>query len=76
MQLWIIIYSHRHGVDAWPVISKESPDLEKVADDMQGWEPDREEYLEVRGPWTMREGSPLNGIPVSLWLPGEQPRLK
>jgi len=57
-QLWIIIYTHRHGVDAWPEMSKEIPDLEKVAKELDDFEPDREEYLEVRGPWTMCAGSP------------------
>ena len=51
-QFWIVIYSHRHGIDTWPVWGKTPPDLDMVANHLEDWEPDREEYLELVGPFT------------------------
>ena len=49
--IWIVLYHHRHGTDAWPYVSVAAPDLEVVASDLDDWEPDRDEYLETFGPF-------------------------
>ncbi len=46
-RLWIIVYSHRHGIDAWPVLSTNTPNLELIAAELDNWEPDRDEYLDA-----------------------------
>ena len=51
MNIWVVIYEHRHGVDAWPVLSKEQPTEDEVIAGLEEWEPDRGETIEVRGPW-------------------------
>ena len=54
-KIWIVIYSHKHGVDAWPVIQNEedpAPTQESVIAGLQDWEgEEKEEYLEIMGPW-------------------------
>ena len=50
-QLWIVQYHHRHGTDTWPVYSAEAPDLEAEADALDDFEEDRDEYLELSGPF-------------------------
>lgn len=49
-QLWIVVYQHRHGTDAWPVWGESPPSLEKVASELDDFEPDRE-YLSLSGPF-------------------------
>jgi hypothetical protein len=46
--MWIIVYHHRHGIDAW--LEMKTPDLDKIAADLDDFEPDREEWLEVIAP--------------------------
>ena len=48
-KLWIITYSHRHGVDAWPVLSTKMPCAETIASELDDFEPDRGEYVDVVG---------------------------
>ncbi len=51
-RLWIIVYHHRHGCDAWPTYGATEPDLDLVAKDLDNWEPEREEWLELFGPFS------------------------
>jgi len=51
MRIWIIIYTHRHGNDVWPVCQKESPDWNEEVAKLDDWEPEREEWLEIFGPF-------------------------
>ena len=51
MKLWIIVYSHRHGYDSWPVFQDTQPDLDEVAKELDDFEEDREEWLEAFGPF-------------------------
>lgn len=51
MKVWIVIYEHRHGVDAWPVFSEEQPTDEEVIAGLDDWEPEKGETIEIRGPW-------------------------
>ena len=48
--LYIAIYTHRHGVDVWPIWSKELPKIEENLP--EDWEPDRDdEFFEIAGPF-------------------------
>tara|TARA_B100000497_G_scaffold125753_1_gene162930 strand:- start:1858 stop:2106 length:249 start_codon:yes stop_codon:yes gene_type:complete len=52
-KIWIVIYSHKHGVDAWPVIQNEedpAPTEEQIIASLDTWEGE-EEQLEILGPW-------------------------
>ena len=46
IRAWIVRYHHRHGEDCWLEYSENEPDLEKIADNLDDFEPHREEYLE------------------------------
>lgn len=56
MRVWVIVFEHEHGVDAWPVFQPTT--IEQARDQVlkeTGEEPqylDREDvHVEVRGPW-------------------------
>lgn len=55
MKIWIIVYNHRHGSDAWPVVSEEQPDLKKISEELDDFEPDRQEYIDSFGPFALEE---------------------
>ena len=48
-RLWIITYSHRHGIDAWPVLSTKCPNLELIIAELDDFEPDAGEYVDIVG---------------------------
>ena len=52
MTFWIITYHHRHGVDVWPVWQDKAPDLDLIANTLEDWEPNREEWLDHAGPFS------------------------
>lgn len=64
--IWVVVYEHRHGVDAWPVVAMEEPSEEELIASLEEWEPDRGETIEVVGPWdfsgnpTDRHGNPVD----------------
>ena len=52
MKFYIAIYTHRYGIDVWPVFQDEEPTIEEVAAALDNYEPEREdEYLEIIGPF-------------------------
>ena len=58
--VWVVIYHHKHGVDAWPIAMNKEPTEDEVIKILRkegSWEDeddDREDtYVEVRGPWKM-----------------------
>ena len=56
MKLYIVIFSHKHGIDVWPEWSSVEIDEEEIKkdldDDMEPGEWDRyDTYLEVHGPY-------------------------
>ena len=53
--LWIVRYSHRYGHDCWPEFRAEDSPLseEEVIDGLEDWEPDRDEYIEIFGPFAL-----------------------
>lgn len=51
MNCWIVVYTHRHGADVWPVFRAMAPSEESITDDLLSWEPDQGEQVEVRGPF-------------------------
>ena len=53
MRIWIVLYHHRHGVDAWPVVSAERPDLDTIESGLDDFEEEKEEFLELLGPYLM-----------------------
>lgn len=55
MIFWIVIYTHRHGVDVWPFFSDEMPTESEITNNLDDWEGDtrEDEYVEVRGPFTV-----------------------
>ena len=54
-KIWVIIYAHKHGVDAWPLIQNEEdsdPTEEQIIASLDSWEGDAgEEHIEILGPW-------------------------
>jgi len=48
MKFNIVVYTHRHGVDAWP-IPKDDTEDEAIAS-LDDWEPEYD-FLEVHGPF-------------------------
>lgn len=58
MKCWVVIYHHRHGVDAWPVFRKKRKPTEKqIIKTLADWEGDtrEDEWLEIRGPFEILE---------------------
>ena len=58
-QIWIVLYSHKHGIDTWPIFKPAT--TEEVIDTLRkdgSWDEDEDQdelsYVEVRGPWTIR----------------------
>ena len=56
-KIWIVIYSHRHGLDAWPILQnadEAAPTNESVIASIPDWEGDsrEDEFIEIIGPWT------------------------
>jgi hypothetical protein len=49
MQVWIVIYEHRHGIDVFPW--NRCPTEEEVISTLEDWEPDRDETIDIRGPY-------------------------
>lgn len=63
MKIWVVVYEHRHGCDAWPVVGDETPTIEDVkrqCDFEDG------EYIEIRGPWTVGDGGEMKNPPNPL----------
>ena len=57
-KLYIVLYSHRHGLDTWPVFASEAPDEDEIIEELRAgdvWDErddaDELTYLEVRGPF-------------------------
>ena len=57
MKLWIVIYSHRYGVDVWPMFQDLAPDLEVFAEQLDDFEPERDEYFDLQGPFDVPQDS-------------------
>lgn len=62
MNIWVVIYEHRYGVDAWPISSVEEPDVDEVIKGLKeseytDFEPERGETIEIRGPWELNKES-------------------
>lgn len=60
--LYIVIYNHRHGVDAWPIYRDEMPSSDDIIEELKAsdeWderdEADELAYVEVRGPFSVGE---------------------
>ncbi len=54
MRFWIILYTHRHGHDVWPIFQETDPKWGELHDDLEKWgyEPDREdEDVDIIGPF-------------------------
>jgi len=63
MTIWIVLYHHRHGVDAWPFVSAERPDLDIIESVLDDFEEEQEEFLESLGPYLMTgEDASMNGL--------------
>jgi len=50
---WIAIYTHRHGLDVWPIFSPEAPIIEDLIKELDNWEGDNrdDEFFEIAGPF-------------------------
>ena len=59
-KIWIVIYSHRHGADAWPILQnadEDPPTEESIAASIPDWEgEEKEEFIEILGPWSRTDG--------------------
>jgi hypothetical protein len=54
MKLYIVVYTHRHGSDAWPRFvptGERKPTVKEEVDQLEDFEPDRCESLEIFGPF-------------------------
>jgi len=57
MKLYIVIYTHRHGTDAWPRFDTEEPGVDTIIEELREngeWderEDEGEGFIEVRGPY-------------------------
>lgn len=57
MKLYIILYTHKHGTDAWPRWDTAEPGADKVIEELRAndeWDEDDDERgscIEVRGPF-------------------------
>ncbi len=51
MTIWIIVYMHRHGENVWPVCQQKRPDWDEEIAKLDDWEPERDESLEIFGPF-------------------------
>jgi hypothetical protein len=67
-KLYIIIHTHRHGVDVYPVLANSYLSVEQAADYVgDAFEPDREdEYLDIAGPWELTKFPSLSLAAVRL----------
>jgi len=53
MDLWIVIHWHRDGEDVYPVFAVSRPTADEQAAIVgESYEPEKEESLDVRGPWS------------------------
>ena len=57
-KLYVIVYNHRHGIDAWPTYRTEAPSSDDIIEELKAsdeWderdESDELTYVEVRGPF-------------------------
>ena len=60
MQFFIVVFTHKHGNDTWPVFSKEPPTEAEVKagldDEMDEGEWDRHDtYVDINGPYDFPE---------------------
>lgn len=59
MKIYIILYHHKHGVDAWPEFAESAPDGGDIIDKLRAqdeWDEDDDErgsYIDVTGPFEM-----------------------
>lgn len=55
MKCWVVIYRHRHGTDAFPMFQEERPTEEEAQEATGCFEKEKEEDVEVTGPWEVPE---------------------
>lgn len=53
MEIWIVVYSHKHGIDVWPSIKDLSVDEVKEYLGADFDEDDKNSHIEVRGPFAI-----------------------
>lgn len=54
MKVYIVVYYHRHGSDTWPRFTADNapaPDAVAEIDQLEDFEPDRDESVEIFGPF-------------------------
>ena len=51
MKLYVISYHHRGGVTVWPMWQDNAPSLETIAENLEDWEPETGEWLDMSGPF-------------------------
>lgn len=68
MNLYVIIFTHKHGVDAWPRFDAERPGEEKIIKELRArgeWDEDdddRGSTIEIRGPFSNPAAKALTGV--------------
>jgi len=69
MKLWIVIWSHRCGLSAWPRYAKESPsefeEIEELCKDYQWGGEEDGDYLDIEGPFDLPV-TPDTGISIAI----------
>ena len=54
---WIVLYTHRHGTDTWPLFRVDAPDVQEIIEDLNDvwgdsdFDPDRGDSVEIVGPF-------------------------
>lgn len=52
LPLWVIMHTHRHGADVYPVYAQECPEGDDVFDLLgDAWEADKDEDWDISGPY-------------------------
>jgi len=68
MNLYVILYTHKHGTDAWPHWSATEPGADEIVEELRAndeWDEDDDErgsYIEVRGPFENPHVEALKGV--------------
>jgi hypothetical protein len=53
MKLWIVLHTHNHGCDVWPLFQDDPPSREEMIAQCTNWEEEVDDEVEAVGPFDM-----------------------
>lgn len=68
MKVYIVVYSHKHGITTWPEFQDEPLTVDDVIEGLTDWHPE-DESIQIEGPFaapTRAEAHPLKHYQVEL----------